>query len=115
LFVKKGKPLSGFGDVPFPYYGYYPYGYYPYSYGYGPYGYYGYGYDAGSAYGYGDRSSVAALQRQLARAGYYHGAIDGIIGPQTRRALRAYERTHNMSAYGMIDRRFLRNMGDEAA
>ena len=34
------------------------------------------------------------LQRRLARAGYYHGAIDGIMGPQTRRALRAYEQDH---------------------
>src|SRR4029077_16248742 len=34
------------------------------------------------------------LQRRLARAGYYHGAIDGIMGPQTRRALRAYEQGH---------------------
>ena len=58
-----------------------------------PYGYYG-GY--GSAYGYGDssRSRVTELQRRLARAGYYHGAIDGIIGPATRRAIRAYERDH---------------------
>ena len=34
------------------------------------------------------------LQRRLARAGYYHGAIDGIMGPQTRSALRAYEQDH---------------------
>src|SRR5439155_12513285 len=44
------------------------------------------------------------LQRRLARAGYYHGAIDGIMGPATRRAIRAYERTHNQRAYGMTDR-----------
>ena len=56
-----------------------------------PYGYYG-GY--GSGYGYGDssQSRVAELQQRLARAGYYHGAIDGIMGPATRRAIRAYER-----------------------
>jgi hypothetical protein len=103
--------FGGFG-YPFfygyPYYGYYPYDYY--GYGYDPYGYgygydnqygYGYGYgDRGSGYGdqgygYGDRnrggSSVAQLQRRLARAGYYRGAIDGIMGPETRRAIRAYE------------------------
>jgi hypothetical protein len=28
-----------------------------------------------------------------ARAGYYHGSIDGILGPQTREAIRAYEQT----------------------
>jgi hypothetical protein len=64
----------------------YPYGYY------GGYNYGGYG----SGYGYGDSSGsrVAELQSRLARAGYYHGAIDGIMGPATRRAIRAYERDH---------------------
>ena len=64
----------------------YPYGYY------GGYNYGGYG----SGYGYGDSSGsrVAELQRRLASAGYYHGAIDGILGPATRRAIRAYERDH---------------------
>jgi len=81
---------------PYPYYGYYPYGYYPYGYDYNYYG--------DSGYGYGSGSSVVELQRRLARAGYYHGAIDGIMGPATRRAMRAYERDHNQSAYGMTDR-----------
>jgi hypothetical protein len=92
---------------PYGSYGYgYPYGYYGYGdYGYGGYGYggygngysYGYGYDYGqSGYGYGSgtRSRVAELQRRLARAGYYYGAIDGIMGPRTRSAIRAYERDH---------------------
>jgi len=97
--------IGGFGFPYFygyPYYGYYPYSYY--GYGYYPYGYsapygYDYGYNSGPAYGYnyGDRdrrgSSVVALQRRLARAGYYHGAIDGIMGPETRRAMRTYERS----------------------
>ena len=88
-------------------YGYYGYGY-PYGYGYGyPYGDgYGYqsGYDSnyygssygGTAYGsdYPTHSRVAELQRRLARAGYYHGAIDGILGTRTREAIRAYERDH---------------------
>jgi hypothetical protein len=64
---------------------------YPYAY-YGGYNYGGYG----SSYGYGDssRSRVAELQTRLAPAGYYHGFIDGVLGPQTRRAIRAYERDH---------------------
>jgi hypothetical protein len=121
---------GGFGfpfSYGYPYYGYYPYDYYGYGYGYGPYGSYspyGYDYYGGSAYGYGygdqgygygdqgygysnryrGGSSVVELQRRLARAGYYHGAIDGIMGPATRRALRAYERDHNQRAYGMTDR-----------
>jgi hypothetical protein len=58
-----------------------------------PYGYYG-GYDSGYGYGDSSRSRVAELQSRLARAGYYHGTIDGILGPATRRAIRAYERNH---------------------
>jgi hypothetical protein len=77
----------------------YPYSGYPYGYGYygygDPYGY-GYGYGGGDYQQYSDssRSRVGELQRRLARAGYYHGAIDGILGPATRRAIRAYERDH---------------------
>jgi hypothetical protein len=75
------------GDFGFPWWWGWGWGY--------PYGYYGYG-DYGSGYGYGDSSGsrVAELQSRLARAGYYHGAIDGIMGPATRRAIRAYERDH---------------------
>lgn len=56
-----------------------------------PYGYYG-GYGPGYGYGENSRSRVAELQSRLARAGYHRGAIDGIMGPATRRAIRAYER-----------------------
>jgi hypothetical protein len=78
---------------------FYPYPYYGYYY---PYDYYGYG------YGYGSGYTVIEVQRRLARAGYYHGRVDGIMGPQTRRAIRNYERDHNKSAYGVIDRQLLR-------
>jgi Putative peptidoglycan binding domain len=91
----------------YPYYGYYPYDYYGYGYDpYGSYSPYGSDYYGGSGYGdgNGNGSSVVQLQRRLARAGYYHGAIDGIMGPATRRAIRAYERTHNPREYGMTDR-----------
>src|SRR5437773_10362929 len=49
---------------PYPYYGYYPYAYYRYN-------------DYG--YGYRNANTVVEVQRRLARAGYYHGAIDGIM------------------------------------
>jgi hypothetical protein len=76
-------------------------------------GYYGSGYYGSyrpvySSYaygsGYGHQSSVARLQQQLARAGYYRGPIDGIMGPRTRYALRAYQHDHGAGAYGMTDR-----------
>jgi len=79
--------------------------FYPYPYSYHPYDYYGY-----NDYGYGDARLVVEVQRRLARAGYYHGAIDGILGPETRRAIRAYERDHKMPAYGVIDRQLVRTL-----
>ena len=109
-----------FGSFGFPYYySYYPYGY---SYGYYPYGYYGYSpydYSYGynryynrPAYGYGyDASVVVQVQRRLAHAGYYHGAIDGITGPRTRAAIAAYERDHGMRVDGVISNRLLGTMG----
>jgi Putative peptidoglycan binding domain len=85
------------GDFGFPWWWGWGWGpWWGWNWGY-PYGYYGYNYGGyGSGYGYGDssRSRVAELQRRLASAGYYHGAIDGIMGPATRRAIRAYERDH---------------------
>jgi hypothetical protein len=104
----------GWGGYPYwgyPYYGYYGYGY-PYGYGYGypgyGYGYGDYGYGNGYGYSYGNnsqyssptRSRVAELQRRLARAGYYRGSIDGVLGPQTRRAIRAYEQDHGYADAG---------------
>jgi putative peptidoglycan binding protein len=89
-----------FDTFGFPFF--YPYPYYGYYY---PYPYYGYG-----DYGYGSGYTVVEVQRRLARAGYYHGPIDGILGPQTRRAIRAYERDHNVPAYSLIDQQLLRTL-----
>ena len=97
--------MSGYGYYggyySYGYYGYYTYGYYSYGYGYGNYGYgngYGYGYSSGGQYDSPTRSKVVELQRRLARAGYYHGSIDGVLGPQTRRAIRAYARNHGYAS-----------------
>jgi hypothetical protein len=94
LHRRLASVLVGWG---YPYilgggYGYGYGGYSPYGYGYGNYDDSGYGYGYGGS-GYGDRSRVVELQRRLARAGYYHGAIDGIMGSQTRRAIRVFERS----------------------
>ena len=60
----------------------------------------GYGYGNNSQYGSPTRSKVAELQRRLSRAGYYRGSIDGVLGPQTRRAIRAYEQEHGYADAG---------------
>ena len=107
------------GGWGYPNYGYYsswPSSYYYGGYGYGsyPYSYYG-GYPSGYSYyqrgySYGG-STVAAVQRRLGELGYYHGVVDGIIGPQTRTAIAAFESTHGMVTDGMITRRLLDRIG----
>ncbi len=44
------------------------------------------------------------VQRQLARRGYYHGAIDGDIGPGSRAAIRNYQADRGLPVTGRIDR-----------
>jgi hypothetical protein len=98
-----GFPNWGWG---WPYsYGYYPYpdNYYPYSYGYYSRPVYG-GQSANS-------SVVARVQQRLARAGYYHDAVDGVVGPRTRSAIRAYERAHGLRVDGVISEQLLGTMG----
>jgi Putative peptidoglycan binding domain len=99
--------FGDFGDpflyYPYPYYGYYPYGYYPYGYGYEQPVY------QGSA-GYTD-SLIGQVQLRLARSGYYHGAIDGVGGNATRRAIREYERAHGLPVDGQVRKRLLTTIG----
>jgi len=93
---------------PYPYYGYYPYGYYPYDYGYGSYDSYNQPCPTKAVYG---GSLVRQVQLRLARAGYYHGSIDGVSGTATRRAVREYERAHALPGDGSIGQRLLATMG----
>ena len=51
------------------------------------------------------------VQHELARAGYYHGAVDGIIGNGTRSAIRAYESANGLPVDGRIDADLLSRMG----
>jgi hypothetical protein len=93
-----------YGGGSYPCYGYYsgwPYsnwgygvsvGYYPYSYG-GGYPYSGYNnYYSYYTPTYGcNASMLAAVQRRLGQLGYYDGVVDGVIGPQTRGSIVAFE------------------------
>ena len=102
----------------------------PFGYGY-PYGYGGYGYpyfgSSAALYYHGYHpapreraytpnaggSVVAQVQQELARAGYYRGTVDGVIGNGTRNAIRAYERANRLRVDGRIDADLLRSMGIE--
>jgi len=107
------------GGSAYPYYSYYsgwPYsnwGYgtswgYPYSYGSGyPYsGYNNYYSYYTPTYGY-SASLVAAVQRRLGQLGYYHGVVDGVIGPRTRDAIAAFESRNGLVVDGRISRPLL--------
>jgi peptidoglycan hydrolase-like protein with peptidoglycan-binding domain len=49
-----------------------------------------------------------AVQRALAQLGYYHGPVDGVVGPQTQRALRSFQSADALPATGQIDSATLR-------
>ena len=93
-----GYPYYGYG---YPYYGSYPYGY----------GYYGPRTTVYASARINDDATVAAVQRRLARGGYYHGSVDGVIGPATRSAIRSFERRNGLPVDGEIDSQLLRTMG----
>jgi hypothetical protein len=53
----------------------------------------------------------ADVQNVLAEDGYYHGDIDGIVGPQTRSAIAAFQRDHRLNVTGSIDNPTLSALG----
>ena len=57
-----------------------------------------------------DQDLVRDVQRQLKAQGFYPGAIDGNLGPQTATALRAYQRSYRLSETGRLDEATLRSL-----
>jgi peptidoglycan hydrolase-like protein with peptidoglycan-binding domain len=64
-----------------------------------------------SAGQYVDSTIAAHAQEQLARRRYYRGAIDSVVGPETRRAIRRYQSDHELSATGRLDMDVLHALG----
>jgi hypothetical protein len=101
-----------------PGFGYYGYGYgYPWwgwDYPYYPYyGYYGYDSYYGDQYN-GDSdarfNSPRAVQAALAWRGYYSGRIDGVMGPETRSAIRSFQAQQGLPVTGQIDNRLIESL-----
>jgi Putative peptidoglycan binding domain len=120
--------VDGFwwGLYPWDYYPYYGYDYYPYDYSYDyPYDYSGYPYDgadysSSQTYSYyngyapsGQYSNtvVSAVQSKLASLGYYHGAIDGMLGDESEAALARYQQDQDLSVTGTVTAATLRALG----
>lgn len=109
------------GLYPSDFYGSYPYDsaypYDDYSYGYpSDYSYdYPYDYYNPSSYDYSGNQSnptVSQVQSQLAKLGYYHGAIDGIQGDQTEAALARYQQDNDLSVTGTVTSATLQSLGN---
>lgn len=47
-------------------------------------------------------SRECEIQVILKRLGYYHGKIDGIIGPKSRAAIKAFQRKHRLKVDGIV-------------
>ncbi len=82
------------------------------AYGYSPY-YNNYAYGE-PIYGYNDLAPGQVLvnvQVELRNQGYYYGAIDGLIGPETRAALAAYQRDNGLLITSAVDEPTLVTLG----
>jgi hypothetical protein len=103
-----------FNDFDFVAFGF-PYWWYP------DYGYVGNGYpneEYPDEYAYNDSAPVyddqywqdlaMKVQSALSRRGYYDGPIDGVIGPDSSRAIRAFQEAQGLPATGRIDPNVLR-------
>jgi localization factor PodJL len=48
-----------------------------------------------------------SVQSKLAQRGYYQGAIDGVIGSDSRQAIRAFQAAQGLPVTGAIDIKLL--------
>ena len=55
--------------------------------------------------------TVRSTQQMLKDKGYYQGEVDGVVGPQTRRALRLYQREHSLEATGRMTQETAERLG----
>ena len=105
-------PYGAYGSYPSDYYGY-PYGNddYPYdSYDYNtqdPYSYYS-GYSAPAQ---SDNAVVSSVQSQLAKLGYYRGAVDGVAGDETQASIARYQQDNDLSVTGTVTAATLQSLG----
>lgn len=89
----------GFFPYWYPNGGYYSYGYPNYSYDYYDDYYPDNGYYSGQS---ASPSMQVLVQEALARRGYYAGQVDGVIGPETRSAIREFQRDNGLPETGRI-------------
>jgi len=54
---------------------------------------------------------VADVQATLQEQGYYHGEVDGLMGPLTRSALASFQRDHGLISTAALDEPTLTSLG----
>jgi hypothetical protein len=94
-----GAPYFWNAGYWFPAWGYYPNAYYAWD---------------GPIYGYNHLPPdqvIANVQAALQQQGYYHGEVDGLIGPLTREAIADYQRGHGLYETAAIDQPTLQSLG----
>jgi peptidoglycan hydrolase-like protein with peptidoglycan-binding domain len=50
-----------------------------------------------------DQQGIKNAQQSLSDKGFYHGSIDGIIGPHTRAGIREYQKSVSLPVTGRLD------------
>jgi lysozyme family protein len=58
-----------------------------------------------------DAAVSVSVQRRLANLGYYHGDIDGVVGPQTRSAIYNYKHAQGLHADSYITQDLINSLG----
>jgi peptidoglycan hydrolase-like protein with peptidoglycan-binding domain len=58
-----------------------------------------------------DRGAVRTVQTTLRTKGFDPGPIDGVVGPRTREAMKAYQSRYGMKPTGGIDNQLLFALG----
>ena len=51
------------------------------------------------------KPDTTQIQQALTQAGYYKGTVDGVMGPRTRRAIRAFQEASGLAVDGKCGRR----------
>src|SRR6266568_9061692 len=54
---------------------------------------------------------IGNVQLALQQQGYYHGEVDGLLGPLTRAAIADYQRDHRLYVTSAIDQPTLQSLG----
>lgn len=69
-----------------------------------------------STHGSGTSSNpeVESAQKSLQTQGYYHGQVDGVMGSQTRSAIRQFQKAENIPVTGRLDSETAAKLGVQA-